>query len=122
MKYKTSKKEMKENYNYILSVGYCEIDNLLRNQQPNSYCAGVYGWNCDNYELNGSKKTILLSTGYSPVATKNLKENYKLIEKYNIKAGRILNKKSNNYKKNLKELDKLVIKFVDEVLSESEAN
>lgn len=122
MKYKTSKKEMKENYKYILSVGYCEAYNLLRNQQPNSYCSGIYGWRCDNYELTGTKNKILLSTGYSPIATKNLKENYKLIEKYNLKAGKILNEKNNDYEKILKKLDKLVIKFVDEVLSESEAN
>jgi len=80
-KIKATKKEMQQNYK-ILSVGYCDIQHLLSYQNPIAYSAGLYGWSCDYYEIND----IIISTGYSPINTKNMQENYKLNQEYEQKA------------------------------------
>lgn len=124
MEYKTTKKEMKENYYTIVGTDYCELQNLLRLKEANSYCVSIYGWACDNYELIGSKQRILLSTGYNPIKTKNIQKNKKelrkIIKKYETKAKKINTKNNYNLDNVKKCLDILVRDFVDEVL-ESEA-
>lgn len=120
MKYKTTKKEMKENYYNILSVGYCNLQYLLRHKAANSYCSSIYGWYCDNYELTGSKRILLLSTGYNPIKSKNINKNdeeiEKIIKKYENKAEKIRYTKGNTCQQIEKKLHNLLIKFVDEVL------
>lgn len=84
-KIKATKREMKQNYK-ILGVGYCDMQYLLRYQQPISYSAGVYGWACDYYYI----KDVVISTGYDYINTKNMKDDYKLIRGYDNRA-RVLN-------------------------------
>lgn len=124
MKYKTTKKEMKENYYNIVGVGYCESQCLLRSKEPDSYCTGVYGWACDNYELTGSKRHILLSTGYNPISSRNINKSRgeleKIIKKYETKAEKINVKNGYNWDDIRKRLDILIRDFVDEIL-ENEA-
>ena len=119
MKYKTTKKEMKENYYTILSVGYCELQYLLRYKAADSYCFSIYGWACDNYELTGSKRILLLSTGYNPIKSKNInktnKEIEKITKKYEKKAEEIQHKKGITCQQIEKKLHNLIIEF-DEVL------
>ena len=64
MKYITTRKAIRANYETIIPVSYCALQNLLASLTPDSYCAGVYGWSCDNYELS---KSCVLSTGYNPI-------------------------------------------------------
>lgn len=64
MKYLTTRKAIRANYETIIPVSYCALQNLLSGLMPNSYCAGVYGWSCDNYELSNS---CILSTGANPI-------------------------------------------------------
>ena len=80
-KIKVTKREMKQNYK-ILSVGYCDMQYLLAYETPISYSAGVYGWSCDYYYIQG----VVISTGYSPISSKNMKDDYKLIKEYEAKA------------------------------------
>lgn len=80
-KIKVTQKEMKENY-YILGVGYCAMERLLYYETPIAYSAGVYGWSCDYYYVND----VVISTGYGPISSKNMKTDYTLIEKYEAKA------------------------------------
>ena len=47
-KAKTTRKWVAENYTCV-SVGYCELQYLLKFQSPRFYTCGVYGWNCDIY-------------------------------------------------------------------------
>lgn len=47
MKFKTTRKAVKENSGIILEVGYCELQNLLYFKDPAAYTCGVYGWNAD---------------------------------------------------------------------------
>jgi hypothetical protein len=84
MKFKTTKKKMKDNYNTIIKVGYCSIAYLLQYEQPIAYSAGSSGWSCDYYEIDG----ILISTGYAPVG--NIEASYDLCHKYNVKAENVV--------------------------------
>ena len=85
IKLKATKKEMREHYWYILSVGYCDMQSLLNEQEPFAYSSGTYGWSCDYYEIDG----ILISTGYAPLNGKNMIEDYSIIKEYENKALKI---------------------------------
>ena len=86
-KIKATKTEMKQNYK-ILSVGYCDMQYLLNYHNPIAYSSGSYGWSCDYYEINN----IIISTGYSPINSKNMLHNYELIREYEQKARALNNK------------------------------
>lgn len=87
MKRKAIKKEMRQ-YNKILSVGYCNMQYLLKYYKPFAYSSDIYGWSCDYYLIND----ILISTGYRPIGNKNMKSNYELISEYDKKARELKNK------------------------------
>ena len=116
MKLKASKNDIKYNSYYILSIGYCDAQYLLKGVDPFSYCCGIYGWSCDNYEINTGKNKLVISTGYSPINDKNIKINddfYKVIRKYNEKARKI-NSEPIGWEKVQKKLVKLLYKFIDQ--------
>lgn len=88
MKFKTSKKNMKESYNTIIKIGYCQAWYLLKFEKPLAYSANSYGWACDYYDVMGT----LISTGYSPIGSKGLKEDvnvYDVLAHYEEKARKI---------------------------------
>lgn len=78
IKLKTSKKIMREGYYRIISIGYCDAQYLLKYENPIAYSAGVYGWCCDYYDIDG----VLISTGYSPLSDKNVRKDYNLVREY----------------------------------------
>ena len=82
MKLRASKKELREGYYRIISIGYCDAQRLLNYEKAFAYSAGVYGWACDYYDIDG----VLISTGYSPLASKNVKFDYKLVREYEDEA------------------------------------
>lgn len=84
MKLKATKSDVRKYYHRILSIGYCAAQNLLNYEKPFGYSAGVYGWACDYYDIDG----VCISTGYSPLATSNMKKDYKIILDYNKKSTR----------------------------------
>ena len=45
-------------------VGYCDLQNVLSGIYPDYYTAGVYGWNCDVYNIAG----LTICAGYRPAA------------------------------------------------------
>lgn len=64
MKCKTTAKAIRENYGgRILRIGYCDAQALLRYETPFAYSSGVYGWNCDYYDIDG----VCISTGCRPI-------------------------------------------------------
>ena len=85
IKLKATKKEMREGYYHILSVGYCSMQSLLRERQPFAYSTRAEGWACDYYEIEG----VLISTGYAPLSNKNMIEDYSIIKEYENKALKI---------------------------------
>ena len=105
MKLKASKKSIKENFNIIYSVGYCNLQYLLNYFTPFAYSVGVYGWSCDYYQFNN----ICISTGYSPIG-KEL--NYETIRKYN--------KLAKNLEGDFEDRKKLAVALINEFLREVE--
>lgn len=84
MKFKKTKKAMKENYGTIIKVGYCVLQYLLHYEKPTSYSAGSAGWSCDYYEIDG----VIISTGYASIG--NVAPAYGVCHRYNIKAENIV--------------------------------
>lgn len=63
MKVQITQKTIKNYYgDYIYSVGYCDCWHLTRGIEPFAYNCGVYGWNCDYYEI----ENVCICTGYRP--------------------------------------------------------
>ena len=89
-KIKATKKEMRENYR-ILSIGYCDAQSLLAYESPIAYSVCAYGWACDYYDIEG----VIISTGYSPLKSKNMKKDYKLIREYEEKAQKLNTREEN---------------------------
>lgn len=52
----------------VYSVGYCDLQCLLRGVEPIGYNSGVYGWNYDVYSLSG----VTICTGYRGMPGKNV--------------------------------------------------
>lgn len=115
MKVKVTKKEIKENYKNIISIGYCELQFLLRGKEPNFYTSGVYGWGADIYQINN---TTCIVTGYAPFGNIEIERN--TIQKYEEKARKICCDYSLNWEQQTKKLEKLLDKFIKEVIKESE--
>ena len=106
-KVKVSKKQMKENYR-ILSVGYCDLQFLLKHRDPIAYSAGTYGWSCDYYDIKG----VVISTGYNPIKSKNVNDSYDLIKEYNEKARNI---EYTTYEEMISKLNDLLDEFIEKV-------
>ena len=108
MKLKATKKQIKNNYNKIYSIGYCNAQFLLEYESPFAYSSGGYGWSCDYYEIDD----ICISTGYRTVG-ENI--NYDLVRKYDDKASKILRNYDLDYQKRKTKIKKLLTKFINEV-------
>ena len=110
-KIKVTKKEMRDNY-LILGAGYCNMQFLLNYQKPVAYSAGVYGWACDYYDVNG----IVISTGYSYINTKNMRNDYNLINKYEKKAEKIYYDHNLKYDTKKRKSNNLLYKLLNELM------
>lgn len=73
MKYRTTQKEINNNFGLVLKVGYCELQNLFHFTEAESYTCGVYGWNADIYGFGG---TAIVS-GYRPFGKSLPRDFYK---------------------------------------------
>ena len=109
MKFKTTRKEINNNYYNVISIGYCNAQYLLNGKNPIAYNAGYYGWNADVYDVNG----VAIVTGYRPWG--NIKPDYDTIKKYEDEARKICGDSWGNYQKMLDQLDQLLNQFIEEV-------
>lgn len=82
MKFETTGKAVKEGYYTIISVGYCELQNLLSYESPVAYNKGRYGWNFDVYDIDG----VAIVTGYRHLPEKNSNTSYDLVKEYESRA------------------------------------
>ena len=108
MKFKVTRKEMKENYNAIIGIGYCKAQNLLKYQDPIAYSVGVYGWACDYYDVGG----VLISTGYAPIGQS---PDYDIIRKYDLQAEKINHNYNLSYEERKNQVNYLLNEFIAEV-------
>ena len=109
MKFKTTRKQINQNYNSIISIGYCEAQYLLRGKNPIAYNNGYYGWNYDLYDING----VAIVTGYRPWG--NIHPDYNIIKKYEDEARKICYGSWNNYQNMMDQVDRLLKQFIEEV-------
>ena len=104
MKYKTTKKAMKEAYGRNLVSVPNGTMQIFKNISPNSYSTRVEGWACDYYEVDG----LCICEGYSPVGKQIL--DYDECKPFRDSAERI--RMFSPYDKELDELAALFKDFV----------
>jgi len=106
MKLKATKTAIKQGFNIILSIGYCDIQYLTKYKNPFAYSCGSDGWHCDYYEIDD----VCLSSGYSPIGKK---VDYELMRKYELKAQKIVYDYNLEYKIRVKKVNKLLLEFIN---------
>ena len=111
MKFQVSKKEMRNNYDRIISIGYCDAQWLLKYEEPIAYSTRLEGWACDYYDIDG----VLISTGYAPLSSKNTHSNYDIVHRYNEQAKKIACNYSLNYEERKAQVNALLKEYVKEV-------
>jgi hypothetical protein len=110
MKLKAGKRELKSNYNHIVKICYCNAQHLLKYVDPFSYCTRSEGWACDNYDIDG----VLISTGYSPIDSRNTKSDYHMIREYDDRALKICCSDLSHNEKKIK-INKILKEFIERV-------
>ena len=106
MKSQITKTAVKNNFNSILSLGYCDVQYLTYFQRPFGYSCGVNGWSCDYYDIDG----VCLSTGYSPIGAN---VDYQLMIKFEKKAQKIVLDYNIKYDLKAKKVNKLLNEFIN---------
>lgn len=111
MKFKTTKKAMQNNYNKIVSIGYCNAQYLLQYENAIAYSTRAEGWACDYYDVNG----VLISTGYAPLSSKNTNSNYDMVHNYDNRARAIVYNNDLDYETRKEQVSTLLAEFIKEV-------
>ena len=111
MKFKVTRRELKENYRCV-SVGYCDLQYLLRYCSPIAYNSGVYGWNYDVYTFEQYSTNIAICTGYRNCP--GIPVTREIYCKYEEAAKEIIYGDT-PYQKVKEKLDDLIRGFLDEV-------
>ncbi|HCF38656.1 MAG TPA: hypothetical protein DER56_06285 [Thermosipho africanus] len=110
-KYRTTKKAMKESYDYIIGTGAANLYYLLKYRSPFAYSARAEGWACDYYDVNG----VLISSGYDYIDSKRTKKaDYKMISEYNGKAREISGNYDLDYEQKKEMVESLLNDFIKE--------
>jgi len=106
-KIKTTKKAIKESYDTILSIGYCNAQNLLKYENEFAYSTRSEGWACDYYDVNNT----CISTGYAPMGKS---VSYDLIKKYDTQAETIGYDNTLSWEVQKEKIGELLTQFVNE--------
>lgn len=109
-KIKVTQKEIKNGWENVIRIGYCEAQYLLRFKTPKFYSCGAYGWKCDYYIVDNN---TIISTGYAPVGNIT---NYELTKNYEQKARKILENNSLSYDEKEIQVNKLLNEFITKIL------
>lgn len=110
MKFKTTQKEIRANYNKIICVPYCGLQNLLNYEIPVAYTVRREGWAADIYDMGGG---VAIVTGYAPFG--NIRPSYELRERYETDAEKIRYNYSLTWEEQRKQLEQLARAFIEEV-------
>ena len=114
-KTKATKKEMKQKYNKIISIGYHNLQSLLDYENPIAYSAYRDGWACDYYVV----KNILISTGYNPLKNKNVKRaSFDVIMQYEDAARSIRYDYNLPFEQKKERLSSLLNQFINECIAD----
>ena len=110
MKFKTTQKEIRENFNKIICVPYCGLQTLLNYESPVAYTSRREGWAADIYDMGGG---VAIVTGYAPFG--NVRFGYDICRKYEKQAEKIRYNYTLSYDRQRDMLKSLAKKFVKEV-------
>lgn len=101
MKFKTIQKVIKANYNTIICVPYCGLQNLLNYESPVAYTERREGWAADIYDMGGG---VAIVTGYAPFG--NIRPTYEQVEAVEEQAEKIRYDYSLSYEQQRESLKK----------------
>lgn len=110
MKFKTTQKEIKANYNTIICVSYCRLQNLLNYESPVAYTVRREGWGTDIYDMGGGVAIVI---GYAPFG--NIRPAYEQVKAVEEQAEKIRYDYSFSYEEQREQLKQLARAFIDEV-------
>lgn len=110
MKFKTTQKAIKANYNAIICVPYCGLQTLLNYESPIAYTERREGWAADIYDIGGG---VAIVTGYAPFG--NIRPSYKVIERYENAAEKVRYDYSLKWEEQREQLKTLQREFIAEV-------
>lgn len=110
MKFKTTQKEIRANYNKIICVPYCGLQTLLSYENPVAYTVRREGWAADIYDMGGG---VAIVTGYAPFG--NIRPSYELRERYETGAEKIREYYNFDYEKCKTRLRAAIREFIEEV-------
>lgn len=114
IKARVTDKQLRDGY-YVIELGYCDAQNILKFQGARFYNYGVYGWRYDVYELDWN---LAICTGYQPIKSIPKKINSQavaIIEKYDKKAETLKSSNYKNYENYRKAIERLYIRMVAEL-------
>ena len=109
MKYRTTQKEVKSGYAFVIAVGYCNLQNLLCRETETAYTARREGWAADIYDF----ESTAIVTGYAPFG--NIRPAYEVQKKYDNAAEKIRCNYNLSWEEQKQELKKLIAAFIEEV-------
>lgn len=108
-KAKVTRKWVRDNFNCI-SVGYCDLQYLLRCVNADYYTCGVYGWNFDVYTFGN----YAITTGYRGMIENCKTDKNVSIREYNQKAEEIIKSHYwDDYDRTRKEVNSLLKDFLN---------
>ncbi len=107
MKFKTTQKAIRANYNKIICVPYCGLQTILNYESPVAYTVRREGWAADIYDMGGG---VAIVTGYAPFG--NIRPSYELRERYEKQAEKIRYDYNLSYEQQRKQLEQLARDFI----------
>lgn len=110
MKFRTTQKAIRANYNKIICVPYCGLQNLLNYESPVAYTVRREGWAADIYDMGSG---VAIVTGYTPFG--NVRPSYELRKRYEKQAEKIRYEYS--YDRQRESLKSLARDFIKEACS-----
>ena len=115
-KVRTTQKAIKEVYQNVIAVGYCNLQSLLDSfyDKERYYTVRREGWGSDVYDFG----LTAISTGYAPFG--NIRPSYDLVEKYEHEAQKLrsISLLKITYPEKRKKAEKLMNDFIKEALAE----
>lgn len=122
IKFRATRKQLRENYWFIFPLGYCQAQYLFRNLNPGCYLDRVEGWACDVYEVL-PYASACFATGYAPygnvpekVSTEVRRKasDYDKLALMVIDLNRNKGMKKKTYDEQVKLVNKLAVRFARE--------
>ena len=107
MKFRVTQKEIKANFDKIISVPYCSLQNLLCWKSPVAYTARREGWAADIYDMG---EGVAIVTGYAPFG--NIRPAYEFRGRYETQAAAIRYNYRLSWEEQREKLQQLAKEFI----------